>query len=92
MYADPKKLTELKAKANRLPLTPGVYTVGKNLPPGTYNVTGAGSMIASTAAGEMKINMQLSAEPNRAELRDGYTVKLNKSTTFAVSAAADEQR
>ena len=25
MYADPKKLTELKAKANRLPLTPGVY-------------------------------------------------------------------
>lgn len=25
MYADPKKLAELKAKANRLPLTPGVY-------------------------------------------------------------------
>ncbi|HAL19495.1 MAG TPA: excinuclease ABC subunit UvrC, partial [Ruminococcaceae bacterium] len=24
-YADSEKLTELKAKANRLPLTPGVY-------------------------------------------------------------------
>lgn len=94
LYSLNSEIAALKSRQGEysVTLTPGVYTVGKNLPPGTYNVTGAGSMIASTAAGEMKINMQLSAEPNRAELRDGYTVKLNKSTTFAVSAAADEQR
>ncbi|MDD6485000.1 MAG: hypothetical protein PUF72_10615 [Clostridiales bacterium] len=68
-------------------LTPGVYTVGKNLPKGTYSVTGEGSIIASTSAKETKINEQLSADtPASLTLEAGYTIKINKSTTFKLGS------
>ena len=64
-------------------LTPGVYTVGKNLPYGTYNVSSEGSIIASTPARETKINEQLSSDkPISLRLETDYTIKINKKTVF----------
>lgn len=90
LYNLNQELSTLRAQSYSVTLTPGVYSVGKNIPAGTYEVSGSGSIIAATAAGETRINMQLSPDtPSSAELRDGYTVKINRTTDFVLSAAAE---
>lgn len=93
LYAKRQELKEAKNNGGgeySVTLTPGVYTVGKNLPQGTYNVTGAGSLIASTAARETKINEQLNSEkPVSVKLESGYMIKINKYTTFKLSSGKD---
>lgn len=94
LYNLNQELSALKAQQNSysVTLTPGVYIVGQNIPAGTYDITGAGSIIAATAAGETRINMQLSEDaPSRAELKNGYTVKINRMTGFALSAAENAE-
>ncbi len=92
LYSLNQEIAALKSQDGKytVTLTPGVYAVGENLPAGTYNITGEGSIIGATAAGETKINMQLSPdEANSAELRSGYTVKINRTTTFTLSQASE---
>lgn len=92
LYNLNQELSALRAQRDTysVTLTPGVYSVGKNIPAGTYEVSGVGSIIAATAAGETRINMQLSPDsPSSVELRDGYTVKINRTTDFVLSAAAE---
>lgn len=75
-------------EAATIDLFPGVYTVGKNIPVGTYNITGAGSLIVSTSAKEVRENVQLNeSEATVIELKSGYVVKINRSTRFVLSAS-----
>lgn len=88
------KLTnELESKKNEvnssktniytLVLNPGVYNVGKNIPSATYSVTGNGSIIASSAEKETKINEKLSPDiALEVQLFDNYIVKINTVTKF----------
>ena len=89
-----EKLTnELETKKNNnnstqaslytLTLNPGVYNVGKNIPAATYSVTGNGSIIASSAEKETKINEKLSPDiALEVQLHQDYTVKINTVTKF----------
>ena len=75
-------------EVSTIDLFPGVYTVGKNIPVGTYNITGAGSLIVSTSAKEVRENVQLNeSEATVIELKSGYVVKINRSTRFVLSAS-----
>lgn len=70
-------------------LTPGVYVVGKNIPAGKYDVTGEGSIIASTSVRESVINLKL--DPNTktsVELKVEHTIKLNRTTNFVLTENA----
>ena len=63
----------------------GVLTV--NIPAGSYDVSGEGSLIGATSVGETKINIQLSRDTKtQLELKDGYTVKLNHTTEFILKS------
>ena len=87
-----KLANELETKKNNnstqaslytLTLNPGVYNVGKNIPAATYSVTGNGSIIASSAEKETKINEKLSPDMAlEVQLLQDYTVKINTITKF----------
>lgn len=62
-------------------LSPGIYTVGKHIPSGSYYVSGGGSLVVSDQSGN-KINSPLSKEAAEYELSDGDTVKIEASVKF----------
>ncbi|MDY3030137.1 MAG: hypothetical protein SOS24_00050 [Clostridia bacterium] len=71
-----------------LELTPGTYSVGKNIPEGSYDIIGTGSLIASTAEHEVRVNTALSTDtPTRVTLKSGYTVKINCKATLTPAGA-----
>lgn len=89
LYTKRQEIKEAQGEGNgeyTIKLNPGLYTVGKNIPKGMYDVTGLGSIIASTDVKEMKVNEQLNeTKATSVKLENGYTVKINKYTTFKLS-------
>lgn len=68
-----------------LTLNPGVYIVGKNIPAATFDVTGNGSIIASSSSNETKINEKLAKDTAiTLHFLDGYTVKITSITKFVL--------
>ncbi len=86
LYEINAALNGIDESAYTIKLEPGEYSVGADIPEGTFSVTGNGSIIASTSANEAVINMQLSDSPNIVVLKTGYTVKINCTAEFAASA------
>ena len=72
------------SKKSSLPfnLTPGVYTAGKNVITGSFNVTGDGILTVSTSDGSLKINTVLTSEPFTCQLNDGDILKLETNAAF----------
>ena len=87
LYSLNQEIQTLKQQTLSMTLTPGVYYVGKNIPAGSYDVSGEGSLIGATSVGETKINIQLSRDTKtQLELKEGYTVKLNHTTEFILKS------
>lgn len=59
-------------------LTSGRYTVGENIAPGTYTVTGTGSI----AIGQSRINATLDSTGKEYTLNDGESIKIDGSAKF----------
>lgn len=85
LYEINSVLDNADPSAYTIKLEPGVYSVGSDIPDGTFSVTGDGSILAATSAKETAINMQLSESPNIVELKAGYTLKINCTAEFAVT-------
>lgn len=80
-----KGIKEADGNSNSIVLTPGVYSVGKNIPEGKYNVTSEGT-IATSLSGESKDNLPLAPQTAvSVELKNGYTLKINATTTFELA-------
>lgn len=72
-----------KLRSEKLTLSPGIYTVGKQLFEGTYYVTGGGSLLVAGADKQLKLNELLDRlEPYEYELEDGDTLKLSGAAVF----------
>lgn len=59
-------------------LTSGRYTVGENIAPGTYTVTGNGSI----AIGKSRINANLTSSGKEYTLNDGESIKIDGNAKF----------
>ncbi len=86
LYNINEELKGLRSHTGTIMLTPGTYVVGKNIPEGGYNITGNGSIIGATPEKETVINAPLyPTSPSRIELKNGYTIKINCTTTFSAA-------
>lgn len=63
-------------------LSPGIYTVGKNILEGEYNITGDDILTVSSSWGKSKINVHLTEEKQKFILENGDTVKIESNTVF----------
>ena len=67
-------------------LTAGHYTVGNDLPPGRYIVTGSSNFIVYSLWGDLKVNTilggQIGVESFTCELESGDTMQLSGKDTF----------
>ena len=86
LYELNQRLLQMSQTTGSLTLTPGVYTVGTNIPEGTYDVLGNGSLLASTTAHESVINERLNGNnPIKVTFENGYTVKINCNVAFNIT-------
>ena len=67
---------------NPITLPPGKYTVGKNIVPGKYSVSGSGKFMVASSDGTSKINTALGATPLEAVLEKGDIIKLETTAKF----------
>ena len=90
LYNVNQEVKALKDGSKALELTPGTYSVGTNIPEGSFDVTGSGSIIAATSTKETVINSTLNPDtPVRLVFKSGYTVKINSNTKFAAAGASE---
>ena len=66
-------------------LTPGIYTVGKQIAPGQYTVTGDGALTVSDGSGGFRQSEILSDEGTACTLEEGYVIKLETTAVFKPS-------
>lgn len=65
-----------------LSLSPGRYTVGRDIAPGLYHITGYGSFAAANSSGQSKYNLTLGSAPYEIELSAGDKLKLDCTVKF----------
>ena len=63
-------------------LTPGIYTAGKNIKSGKYNVTGDGIMTISDDKGALRANTLLGTEPFTCQIADNDIIKTETTAAF----------
>lgn len=63
-------------------LSPGKYTVGKNIVPGKYLVTGSGKLMTASSSGESKVNITLGADACEVTLEKDDIIKLETTAKF----------
>lgn len=74
--------SSLDSKTKRIiTLTSGRYTVGENIAPGAYNVTGSGSIVIS-AGGKARVNKSLKSEGETYTVSDGEIIEIDGSAKF----------
>ena len=69
-----------------LSLSPGRYTVGRDIAPGLYHITGYGSFAAASSSGQSKYNLTLGSTPYEIELSSGDKLKLDCTVKFTPTA------
>lgn len=74
------KLSDMEKET--VALTPGIHTVGRQIPEGSYSVTGNGSMLAADSNGSLKINTILDDKAYGCELKEGDIIKLETKAEF----------
>ena len=67
---------------NPVSLPPGKYTVGKNILPGKYSVSGSGKFMVASSDATSKVNTVLSAAPLEVTFEKGDIIKLETSVKF----------
>lgn len=67
---------------NPVSLPPGKYTVGKNILPGKYSVSGSGKFMVASSDGTSKVNTVLGATPLETTFEKGDIIKLETSVKF----------
>ena len=85
------KLSEINAgimaaSGVTLSLSPGRYTVGRDIAPGIYHITGYGSFAAASSSGQSKYNLTLGSTPYEIELSSGDKLKLECTVKFTPPA------
>ena len=78
------KLAEINAKIASasgviLTLSPGRYTVGRDIAPGRYSITGYGSFAVADQSGQSKYNTTLNNTAYEIELSSGDKIKLDST-------------
>lgn len=81
------KVAELDASikaagGGEITLSPGMYTVGKQLAAGEYSVTGNGSILVSDSQSKLKINTKLTSSAYTCPLSNGDIIKLETEAKF----------
>ncbi len=81
------RLADIDAKiaektASNISLSPGRYTVGKDIPAGRYNVVGTGAFAAASSDGSNKYNTTLGSTPYEVSLNAGDRLKLGSTVLF----------
>ncbi len=81
------QIKELDAKildmGGKVTLSPGMYTVGKQISAGEYYVKGDGSLLVSDSQSKLKINTRLTEEaPYTCRLTEGDVIKLETEAVF----------
>ncbi len=81
------QIKELDAKildmGGKVTLSPGMYTVGKQISVGEYYVKGNGSLLVSDSQSKLKINTRLTEEtPYTCRLSAGDVIKLETEAVF----------
>lgn len=74
------KMSELKGQT--VTLTPGMYTVGENIPEGNYSATGNGSLLIADSGNTLKINTILDDVEFLCSLNNGDIIKLETQAEF----------
>jgi ABC-type Na+ efflux pump permease subunit len=79
LKSDELEQLDNKIKASggsEITLSPGMYTVGKQIPAGEYSVIGNGSLLVSDSQSNLKINTKLTSSAYTCQLSNGDTIKL----------------
>jgi hypothetical protein len=67
---------------NPISLPPGKYTVGKNILPGKYSISGSGKFMVASKDSTSKVNTVLGATPFETTLEKGDIIKLETTVRF----------
>lgn len=75
--------SKIRDMGGKITLSPGMYTVGKHISAGEYNVTGDGSLLVSDSQSKLKINTRLTeSESHTCSLSEGDIIKLETEAIF----------
>ena len=64
-------------------LSAGQYTVGEDIPPGKFSITGTGTFVSASSEGRSKYNSRLGSTPLEAILESGDKIRLDSATKFS---------
>lgn len=75
--------SKIRSIGSKLTLTPGMYTVGKQISAGEYQVKGDGSLLVSDSQNKLKINTKLTeTAAYKCRLSEGDIIKLETEAEF----------